>query len=498
MRGHSLLLAAVAVALVACSDRPGSAGQSVAANFTGFSQDPIALRVARTGGLVRAYHYPRLDSVIWTSTASVGAGVRSLAFDPENGLEAYVDRDGSAGWIDLRVGTIKSAEARGLDGLTSRDAWSIYGIARDSIVHRSTPGGEWEFAVSGRVSRLFPLQDGGLVVISRNEADARITRLRPPDSRKLDSATVPIPDLAVMSPLGDRMYLAMDRDLVAYNTRTFEETVRVTFEDSILSLATTPSGDRVFATVEGHPELAVLDRYSGELATHIRLPGSASAVRVDALGRLLLVRPDSGDSTWVISLATNELVATLPTVWREDLPTVAPDGSVATISGRDVRFTMPGQEKPRIVVRAGGAETWQFVYWNGFRPRAPGLDQPVVFPVDSTEFGSPLVDKLTVVGGVTDPVTTLAPPASDSIKVGPVSPTVASFSVQVAALLSQSRAGEVAREVRSQGLTARVLTSSSEGVRIYRVILGPYRTRQEAERAGRRSGRSYWIIEGER
>lgn len=63
-------------------------------------------------------------------------------------------------------------------------------------------------------------------------------------------------------------------------------------------------------------------------------------------------------------------------------------------------------------------------------------------------------------------------------------------------MLSQQRADDAVSEVRDRGLTARVVTSTTDGTRIYRVILGPYATRAEADRAGRLSGRSYWIFEG--
>ena len=81
-----------------------------------------------------------------------------------------------------------------------------------------------------------------------------------------------------------------------------------------------------------------------------KLPHSVRDLRIDPLGRLLLARPDTGELVWVIDVVTNRLVTTLPTPWRADLPNVAPDGSVATASGRDVHFTVPGHDRPRIIV----------------------------------------------------------------------------------------------------------------------------------------------------
>jgi cell division septation protein DedD len=301
--------------------------------------------------------------------------------------------------------------------------------------------------------------------------------------------------MAVMSPLGDRLYLAFDHDVVALNSTTFDETARVRFDGPVIAMATTPSGDRVFVATEHSRDIAVLDRYSGERTDEVRLPGNAKELRMDPLGRLLLVRPDTGDSVWVISIGHNRLAATLPTSWRTDLPNVAPEGSVATVPDKDVHFTMPGQAKPRIIVRDGAAEQWLFVYWNGFRPRAPGLDQPVVFAVDTMSFSSPVRDSAPPLPPARVDTVGAARPAP--VQVDTAHATLASvWTVQLAAVLSEERAKEIARGVRVDGMQPRVVVSSTEGARIYRVVIGPFSTKVEADRVGRQSGRSYWVFEG--
>lgn len=451
--------------------------------------------MARGGGPVRAYQYPRLDSLIWSSTQSVGAQARVLAFDAENGLEAFVDRAGVPGWVDLRVGTVKPSRSSKLSVLISTDAWSIFGVTRDTLIRRSTPSGEWEFAMSRPVRDLFPLPDGGLIALTSDDATSTLTRLRPPERTIIDSAIVPTPTQAVMSPLGDRLYLAFGRDLAAINTSTFDETARVRFDTPVIALATTPSGDRVFVATERSREIAILDRYSGERAEAVRLPRPAKELRIDPLGRLLLARPDTGDSVWVIDVGTNRVVTTLPTAWRLDLPNVGPDGAVATIAGRDVLFTVPGHDKPRMIVRDGANETWHFVFWNGFRPRAPGLDLPVVFPVDTLYYAEP-VDSLASL--VPTPVDSLAtrPQVVPADTTSRMPPTTRVWSVQVAAVLSEDRAREIARTIRVDGAQPRVIVSAVDGARVFRVVMGPFPTREEADRVGRLSGRDYWVFEG--
>jgi hypothetical protein len=40
------------------------------------------------------------------------------------------------------------------------------------------------------------------------------------------------------------------------------------------------------------------------------------------------------------------------------------------------------------------------------------------------------------------------------------------------------------------------VTTRTEGTPVFRVILGPYPTRSDAERIGKASGHSFWVIEG--
>jgi hypothetical protein len=490
------LLSFAVFALAACSDTRGSSGSDVAAFGAAYGQDPIALRVARGGGPVRAYQYPRLDSLIWTSTQSVGAQARILAFDPENGLEAYVDRAGVPGWIDLRVGTVRPSRVTRPSQMTSTDAWSIFSVLRDTMVHRSTPSGEWELNLSEPVRGVFPISDGGLIVLTTNESTSTLRRLRPPERTVVDSATVPTPAHVVVSPLGDRMYLTFGSEVAALNTSTFDEVARVRFPAAVAALETTPSGDRVFVATEGARNIAILDRYSGESTDEIVLPGRARELRIDPLGRLLLARPDTGDSVWVIDVGTNRRVTTLPTPWRADLPNVAPDGAIATAVDGDVHFTVPGHDRPRIIVQNGARDVWHFVFWNGFRPRAPGLDLPVVFPIDTFYYAEPLSDSLAPT--TPTPVDTTAP---RPLQVVPTDTTVRTparvvWSVQVAAVLSEDRAREIAGAIRVAGAQPRVVVATVDGTRVYRVVLGPFPTREDADRAGRESGRDYWVFEG--
>jgi cell division septation protein DedD len=417
-----------------------------------------------------------------------------LAFDQEGGLLAFTTRGGQAGWIDLRLGRVELAPRRPVTTAASADAWSIFAVVRDTAWQRLAPSGEWNLPLREKAVFLFPLRDGSLVAITQNVSGFEARRLRPPDYRTSDSLALPLPATAIVSPLHDRLYLASGNELLILPVADFSALERYKTPGAVIALAITPSGDRLFAAIQNRDRLEVLDRYASRFVRPIDLPGAVSDLRMDPLGRLLLARADSGDLAFVVAIATHEVTAVLPTQWRSDLPTVAPDGAIAALRSRDVVFWVPRSREPSLTVRNGASDFWHFILWNGFRPRAKELDQPVVFQEDST-----------VPGIIREPAAPSAPvqqprPA-DSIAVQVAAQPDSArnrnvWTVSFAALLSEERARNLAQQIRVDGQQARVVVSVTEGVRIYRVVLGPYPDRNEAERTGRASRRSYWIFEG--
>lgn len=487
------------LALAACSsEQTGTDATPAGAASATAGPDPIVLRVARSGGPVRAYRYPQLDSVLWTSSEPAAAPEAALAFDQENGLFAFVDQRGFPAWIDFRLGRVTRASDTRLSHLASISAWSIFGVTQDTSVWRLTPSGEWNFAPGGKVAQLFPQPDGDLVVLTADADRWRMLRYRPPVTTVLDSADVEEPFGWAVSPLGDRMYFARGRELMVRDANSFAEIQRLRFPGEIVALTTTPSGDRIVAALAGRAQVDFYDRYEEKHEATVTLPGPVRELRMDPLGRLLLARPDSGDSAWVVSMGTYAHVATVQTAWRDDLPAVTVDGAVAAAIGRDVHFIQPGESRARMVVRQGASEFWHFAHWNGFRPRAKELDQPVVFAEDSSAFlfggaasDSTLAPSLPRADSIALPP---SPPPRDSVR--PTAPAREVWTVSFAAVLSEDRARAMAQDIRVDGQAARVVVSETDGVRVYRVVLGPYHSRAEADRIGRASRRSFWVFEG--
>jgi hypothetical protein len=214
---------------------------------------------------------------------------------------------------------------------------------------------------------------------------------------------------------------------------------------------------------------------------------------MDALGRYLIARIPGADSAWVIAIGDNRLVGAVATKWETDLPAVTPDGMIAVLGGKDVSFLDPEKLAVKSTVAGGAKDFWYFFAWDGFRPRAQGLDQPVTFPSDSAQRDSLAASSTAPGTGSPPPVPvvhdTTRPPAA------PVTPTTG-FTVSFAALLSEEKAREIASSIKVNGNPAHVVSTTTAGSPIFRVVMGPFPTRDEADKVGRAAKHEYWIYEG--
>ena len=504
------LPAVLALVLLACAptDRGDSETRDAGSRRTSTGPDPVVLRIPRAGGPATAYVYPRLDSVVWQSPAPLPPIARVLGFDPEGGLLAFVDSAGDPGRLDLRVGAVHRQADAGLRALASADGVAIYGVDRSGKVVRLTPAGEaWTLTPPSPARAALPQADGWLLVVGEREDETLVWRLHPPESRIVDTLSLPRTTPGVRAHVLDRLYLAADERLLGVRSQGLEPVPGVSFDGRVTTVAATPSGDRVFVVTDSSDEIAVVDRYEEDVTHRVDLPGPVSALRVDPLGRYLLARPARGDSAWIVSLSSGEHVGTVATGWRDDLPLVAPDGAIAVARGEDVVFLSGGGWTPGARVAGGAADFWHTLSWSGFRPRAGDIDDPVRFPTrqpdpapappsaDSTPWPAPA------------PYDTIRPPAADSAappprpmppppRPVPNRPITSGFYVSFAALLDAARARELAAQITVDGQRAKVVEGQQAGTTIHRVLLGPFADRAEADRVGRASGRTYFILEG--
>jgi hypothetical protein len=483
---RSTLLALVLVLAACKADRPAdSATRTALSARAPRGPDNLVLRIAQKGGAARVYAYPRLDTVVW-SAAGAPVPARVLAFDDEAGEIAYVDARGLPARIDFRQGGVGMVSKAKLAAIASSDGSSIYAIVADGAVQRYAESGAWKWKPPLAARAIFPQPDGTLLVLAERKDGAVVWRLRPPSTDIVDSVVLPKVDRTLRTQVGDRLYLGAGKELLGIRTRTMERTPSVTLDSAIEQLAATPSGDRIFVVTKGDSSIHIVDRYREKESGKIALKHHVAELRMDALGRYLLARPEGADSTVVIALGTSRVVGTLATSWRADLPFIAPDGGIAVAQGPDVLIVDGETLRPVARVRGGAADFWYPFRWTGFRPRAATLDRPVEFATAS--------DSARAARDSTAPRPDSAAPAPGVPDSAPKRST--GWTVSFAALLVPDKARDLAAQIHVGNETARVITAMRDGSTIYRVVLGPYATREEAERVGRESRNSYWVYEG--
>jgi len=479
-------LIALALVLAACgqADRAPAAHESPSAS-SARGPDLLVMRLPRAGGPLRVLAYPRLDSVVWSSTDPAPSISRVLAFDEEAGLLSFVDAKGVPARVDFRLDNVGVATRTRLTGVSSVDGATIYGLTKDGSLLRSTPSGDWTFKAPRPARAAIPLSDGSLLLVASKEHAAIVWRLRPPDTKILDSAEVPGAARAAWGLAGDRLYFTVEHNLVGVRTRDLRPLNVIELDGHARALVATPSGDRLFALSDSSHQVDVIDRYREKVSEHVELPGIAEDLRIDPLGRYLLVRSASRDSAWVVDVGTDRLIGGVRTVWRDDLPFVAVDGAIALAQGNDIVFVDGATLRERRKVEHGSSDYWYSFAWSGFRPRAAALDQPVRFP------GADSADSATRATLDTTPAVAPATPHDSA----PTHIVPKGWIVQFAALLNEQQARELAATIHVGNETSRVQPTPLEGQTIYRVVLGPFPTKDEAERVGRDSKLKYFLYE---
>jgi hypothetical protein len=427
---------------------------------------------------------------VWTID-EVPAIDHVLAFDADAGSIAVVDSKGYPGRVDLRETDVVKAARMKLTSLSSANGSDIYGInSKGEIVRHNPSGGDWKFKPPVPARTVFAQPNGELIVTGNKGSQTLLWKVRPPDAVVQDSAVLPLSGRGVRTQVGDRVYFTVDSGLVGIKVKDLSPVGAIKLANRVSALAPTPSGDRLYVAMVADSGLSVVDRYTESAQTSIQLPQPPSELRMDALGRYLLARIPGADSAWVIAIGDNRLVGAVATRWETDLPAVTPDGALAVLGGKDVSFVDPEKLTVRSSVAGGAKDFWYFFAWDGFKPRPLGLDQPVVFPSDSQQRDS-LAASSTAPG--TPPVPVV--PDTSRSPAAPAAPQTG-FTVSFAALLSEEKAREIASLIKVNGNPAHVVSTTTGGSPIFRVVMGPFQTRDEADKVGRAARHEYWIYQG--
>jgi hypothetical protein len=439
--------------------------KSVAAGPRGTA---LALRIAKQGGAVRAYRLPTLTEIPNAIRGRLPAVARVVGLDPESQLLYVTTATSDLLSLDLETGRVDSVAA-GIElavlgpdqTLFAVDAMHhVVSIARR--VRRS-----WPQPLSAAPRELFGATDQRLIAILAGEQGAPTTlRLitvaadQPPATR-----TLPFAGDVTATRWGDLVAVACDSGVLLVDPLARRDPAFIALADHPRALGFSPSGHRMYVARRTGAGLAVIDRYERAEIDGVALPTPVATVRLDPLGRWLLARPSIGDSVWVVDLPIKTLVGSVATSWDGDLPSMAPDGSLLVGQGNDLVAYRPDSVQETGRVAGGNADLWTFSSGRsrgGYR--ASYADAQPSAPAQ-------------------DSATAASPAGAD----GPIY-------VQVSTSQNEAWSSEMAQQLSRAGLTARVLSPKGpdDG---FRVVLGPYATREQAEAIGRKLGRPFWIYQ---
>ena len=449
------------VLLPAC----GGGGREPPPDLPAVGGQVTLLRFPRGGGIVEAHHPDSLGRVSWTSESAVPPLARVLGANLDDRLAWAVDAKHNLVAVDLesRLTRVQfpgvSQAGMGPDGslyLTDGDQRVMHFVRRTPVAfHEPLPAAP---------RALFGTLNDQLVAVTGGARPHLITA-----NAEQGLTTVDLPDGPVAATYwGDLVAVATDSGVVLFETQGRRNVTTLKTKHGVRETSFSPSGHRLYLLADDDGIL-VYDRFRLSEIARIKLPGFPASMRVDASGRWMLARPATADSVWVVDLATNRLAGEAPGEWGPDLPLVAGASTLVVRLGSDVvTYDLRSVPPARLGQLAGAArDFWLATSW---------------VPRERLPAAAAAAESATV--------------AQDSALVSDSTASQAdSTDIYLQVSLSQNadRAAGLANQIKQDGFPATVL-KPAEAEEGYRVVVGPYATRDSAEAVGKKLGRSYFII----
>ncbi len=454
---HPRYIAGAALALAACggSERPASPLPDTP------RAAPLAsaIRLPAVGGQARLYRVPGLAESAWREIDKLPAMKRLVGTDLEQGAVYALDAKNNLIGLDLDARRTRSVLSQVREATVGPDG-AVYAVDSGAVVTqiiRRTPV-RFRTKLAGAWRGLYGTMNGALVAVP---AADRAEAMALTSDQALGRAPLP-GGAAAATYLGDLVAVAADSAVILYEPQGKQPVRVLPVAGHARAVAFSPSGHRVYVA-RGKGDIQVFDRFSNDALETIDLPGPARELRGDLYGAWLLARPEKGDSVWVVDATKNRLAGIVAAKWGVDLPAVAGSHTLLVRAGADVRARDLGASGFPVTgtVAGGAADLWLPLAWLPAEEQREELASAGV-----TDTGAAAVD------------TSAAPPA---------------IYLQVSSSRNPAWADELAGKLKAAGLPASVLPPRA-GEEAYRVVLGPYATREQAEATGKSLGMPSFVI----
>jgi len=476
--------------LAACArprDRDTPAGSS---NPTATADGPravpvVALRLPGRGGELRAFALPSLGPLPWTLPGRTSAAHGTVGMDVAGRRLLFRDTGDAVVAFDLVAFRERAIAPRGALADLGADGALLTVDHRGAVVE-SQPWGlrSWPDTLGPGTRAIFAAPNARLLLLRARGGDSLVGLSR--DGGAYFSAPVLRGVQTVASRDGDAVAFATETGLVVVEDRDPQNPWFVKLRGSPRAVAFSPSGHRIYVALRTRSELAVVDRFQRSERGTIALPGPAGALRADPWGRAIFVRPAGAEgaegaegATWVVSLASERVVGHLATEWDTDLPTVSQTGVILDREG-DAVVARDVHSLDSLGAVADGARDYWFLGAWAPAGAAAALRQQA---------------------RAAAPAPSAAPPAPAKPAAGPKAlppapapDTTARLWVQVSASQSEAASRALVAELAAAHKPVQLVPPRAEGDG-WRVVLGPFATRDDAEAAGRALGRPFFIVE---
>jgi hypothetical protein len=343
--------------------------------------------------------------------------------------------------------------------------------------------GAWSYGLDRDVSWAAPAEGGVLVLIEEDSERQTVWLLRRNEDEPAETGSAAVHTPGVMTAWGRRAVLASttDRGLIVLTVTPIEQVGEFDVGGRIVALAASPSTHEIYVSLDAPPRLVAVNRFNLTSRLLADLPGPATAIRPSLFGEGILV-------------AQNGQVARVPvrggspvplgSVWREDLPVGLADGSVIAAT-EDRIVVLDAQSGAETELEGADVDRWWLpVHWNPSSAivttdRVPGqVVRAESLEAADAEIGidsAMMAERLAVAPGLRDeaaaPVASGPPPG---------------FYAIVGSARQAAGIRSLVQSLEEAGFATQVQSFPDEAGRTwYRGLVGPYRSRSEAEAASR-------------
>lgn len=418
------------------------------------------LRLPAHGGEAVAYRSTDLTPLGW-SVAKVSPIRRYIGVDLDQGLVYALDSTRALVAIDLRARRARTLRkgvrnaALGPDGTL----FAVDTTGRVTEVRGRRPLTLTDALPAGATALVGTSSGRLLVLPTPRRADLTVFEPEGP------AASISVPaGVATATLAGDLVAVAADSAVVLADPSGARKPDVIDVSGHARAVMFSPSGHRLYVGRD-KDEVMAFDRYSARERDGIDVSGGAIDLRGDLYGLWMLVRSRKGDTLSVIDLTARSVVARTVTAWDDDLPLIAPPFLLLVRKGRDVVGLDLERDglAPRGQVAKAADDIWVPLAW------APAPAEDVLVAVDTDSLGD----------------------TADSATAG----SAQRFFLQVSSSRNPAWARELAEKIAAAGIKTSVVDPANADD-VYRVVVGPFGSREQADSASRSLGMPSFVISG--